>query len=154
MRAVRAGFNAELARTGVRPADDLPWPAPPGLVAAPTGRGASASPEAVGATILHTCRMALSEKQARFLRGKAHPLKPIIRIGNAGLTPAVSAEAVRALHDHELVKVKVHGAEREQRDAWIAALCVATGSELVQRIGHVATLYKARDPLPRLVLPD
>jgi len=98
--------------------------------------------------------MALSEKQARFLRGKAHPLKPVIHIGQSGLTPAVSAEAARALHDHELIKVKVYGADREQRDAWIGGLCTATESELVQRIGHVATLYKARKPLPKLVLPD
>jgi RNA-binding protein len=91
---------------------------------------------------------------ARFLRGKAHPLKPIIRIGQAGLTVAVSAETTRALHDHELVKVKVYGADRKQRDTWIGGLCAATGSELVQRIGHVATLYKARRPLPKLVLPD
>lgn len=98
--------------------------------------------------------MALSEKQQRFLRGKAHALKPVIHIGQAGLTAAVSAEAGRALADHELIKVKVHGAEREQRDAWIGELCAATGGELVQRIGHVATLYKARSPLPRLVLPD
>ena len=98
--------------------------------------------------------MALSDKQQRFLRGKAHPLKPVIHIGQAGLTPGVSAEAARALADHELIKVKVYGAEREQRDAMIGQLCTATGSELVQRIGHVATLYKARSPLPRLVLPD
>ena len=98
--------------------------------------------------------MTLSEKQARFLRGKAHPLKPVIHVGNAGLTPAVSAEATRALKDHELVKVKFYGAEREQRDAWVVELCTATGSELVQRLGHVATLYKAREPLPKLVLPD
>lgn len=98
--------------------------------------------------------MALNEKQARFLRGKAHPLKPVIHIGQAGLTPAVSAETTRALHDHELIKVKIYGAERTQRDAWVGELCTATGSELVQRIGHVATLYKARDPLPKLVLPD
>ena len=98
--------------------------------------------------------MALSDKQQRFLRGKAHALKPVIHIGQSGLTPAVSAEAGRALADHELIKVKVHGAEREDRDAMIAGLCAATGSELVQRIGHVATLYKARSPLPKIVLPD
>ena len=98
--------------------------------------------------------MTLTEKQARFPRGKAHSLKPIIHIGQSGLTSAVSAEAGRALHDHELIKVKVHGADREQRDGWIVELCTATGSQLVQRIGHVATLYKARQPLPKLVLPD
>jgi RNA-binding protein len=98
--------------------------------------------------------MALSEKQSRFLRSKAHPLKPVIHVGQSGLTPAVCAEAARALKDHELIKVKFFGAEREQRDSWVSELCTTTASELVQRIGHVATIYKARSPMPRLVLPD
>ena len=102
----------------------------------------------------HNAAMLLNERQLRFLRGKAHALKPVVLVGQSGLTPAVSAEAARALHDHELIKIRIHGAEREQRQAWIEALCGATGSQLVQRIGHVATLYKAREPVPKLVLPD
>jgi putative YhbY family RNA-binding protein len=56
--------------------------------------------------------MPLAENQLRFLRGKAHPLKPLILIGQHGLTDAVCAETDRTLADHELVKVKVRGAER------------------------------------------
>lgn len=98
--------------------------------------------------------MELTEKQLRFLRGKAHPLKPLLLIGNGGLTSAVCAEAKRVLHDHELVKVRVRGAERAARDALLLDLARDTGSVLVQRIGHVATLYRPREPLPKLVLPD
>ena len=47
----------------------------------------------------------LSANQRRFLRGRAHALKPIIQIGGKGLTAAVAAETARALHDHELIKV-------------------------------------------------
>jgi RNA-binding protein len=99
-------------------------------------------------------RMALTENQLRFLRGKAHALKPLILIGQHGLTDGVCAETDRALTDHELIKVKVRGAERAARDALLCLLAERTGSELVQRIGHVATLYRARTPLPKLVLPD
>jgi RNA-binding protein len=102
----------------------------------------------------HNAGMDLSEKQLRFLRGKAHPLKPLLLIGNSGLTPAVCAEAEHLLADHELVKVRVRGAERTARDALLQALVTQTHSVLVQRIGHVATLYRARQPLPKLVLPD
>ena len=98
--------------------------------------------------------MALVEKQLRFLRGRAHPLKPVVQLGQAGLTDAVVAETARALHDHELIKVRVQGAEREARDAMLAQLAGRTGSELVTRIGHVAVLYRQREGLPRLVLPD
>src|SRR4029077_5233941 len=62
----------------------------------------------------------LSERQRRHLRALAHELKPGIRIGNAGLTAAVTAEAARALEDHELIKVKGPGGDREARDELFA----------------------------------
>jgi RNA-binding protein len=95
----------------------------------------------------------LSERQRRHLKGLAHPLKPVIRLGNAGVTPAVVAETQRALADHELIKVKAPGGDREARDALIAALAQASGSALVQRIGNVAVLYRPRPEPPRLLLP-
>ena len=97
--------------------------------------------------------MELTERQRRHLRGLAHPLKPIIQIGNAGLTDAVAAETARALHDHELIKVRFAGADRGTRDAGLEALAARTGSTLVTRIGHVAVLYRPRPDLPRIVLP-
>jgi RNA-binding protein len=96
----------------------------------------------------------LSEKQLRFLRGRAHALKPVIQIGQHGLTAAVTAETVRALTDHELIKVRVQAADRSARDGAIAELVEQTGSALVQRIGHVAVLFKPRSPLSRIPLPE
>ena len=96
----------------------------------------------------------LSEKQRKFLRGRAHPLSPVVMVGNAGLTDAVVAETARALLDHELIKVKVRGADREARDLLLSQLETRTGSTLVTRIGHVAVLYRRHPELPRLVIPD
>jgi RNA-binding protein len=98
--------------------------------------------------------MKLAENQLRFLRGKAHALKPLIMVGQSGLTDGVCAETDRALQDHELIKVRVRTATREQREQLLAALVARTGSELVHRIGHVAVLYRPRKPLARLVVPD
>jgi RNA-binding protein len=98
--------------------------------------------------------VALSEKQLKFLRGKAHPLNPVIMIGQAGLSDGVVAETDRALTDHELIKVKVRGADRDARDAMLAQLGARTGSTLVTRIGHVAVLYRRHPQLPKLVIPD
>jgi RNA-binding protein len=97
--------------------------------------------------------MELNEKQRRHLKGLAHPLKPVVRMGNAGLTDAVVAETQRALLDHELIKVRLPGQDREQRDAALASLAQRTGSVMVTRIGHVAVLYRAHPKLPRIVLP-
>jgi RNA-binding protein len=96
----------------------------------------------------------LSEGQRRHLRGVAHALRPVIRLGSAGVTPAVAAETTRALHDHELIKVKAPGGDRAARDELFAALARQTGSALVQRIGNVAVLYRPRADLPRILIPD
>ena len=96
----------------------------------------------------------LSERQRKHLRGLAHALKPVVRLGNAGLTPAVLAETARALHDHELIKVKAPGGDREARDALFAVLARTTGSALVHRIGNVAVLYRPHAELPRILIPD
>lgn len=98
--------------------------------------------------------MDLTERQRRYLRGLAHPLKPLVMIGDSGLTEGVAKETARALHDHELIKVRVRGAEREQRDALLADLAQRTGSMLIHRIGHVAVLYRRRAEMPKIVIPD
>jgi RNA-binding protein len=98
--------------------------------------------------------MELSERQRKYLRGLGHALNPVLLIGNAGLTPAVITEAKRALHDHELIKVKFRGADREARDTGLAELAVSTESVLLQRIGHTALYYKRRNDRPGIVIPD
>ncbi len=98
--------------------------------------------------------LTLSDRQRHYLRGLAHPLKPVIRLGNAGLTEAVASETARALKDHELIKVKAPGGDREARDALFADLSHRTGSALVYRIGNVAVLYRPRADLPKIVIPD
>ena len=98
--------------------------------------------------------MKLSEKQRKHLRGLGHSLNPIVLVGQAGLTDAVIAEAARAIDDHELVKVRVSGMERDVRDATIATLASRTESELVGQIGHTALLYRRNPERPRILLPS
>jgi RNA-binding protein len=96
----------------------------------------------------------LTERQLRYLRGRAHPLKPIILIGHGGLSAGVIAETSRALADHELIKVRVRAADREDRDSLLAELTAATAATLVTRIGHVAVLFKPNPKLTRIPLPE
>ena len=97
--------------------------------------------------------MKLSEKQKRHLRGLGHALKPIILIGNAGATDAVVAETDRALNDHELIKVRVSGMERDARDEALDSLATRTRSDIVGRIGHTAVLYRRHPEKPKILLP-
>ena len=71
----------------------------------------------------------------------AHTLKPVIMIGQAGLTAAVLAETELALDTHELIKVRIR-AEREERKQISEKICLETGAELIQTIGQIAVLYR------------
>jgi RNA-binding protein len=95
----------------------------------------------------------LTSTQSRFLRGQAHDLKALLQIGAKGLTPAFLAELDAVLEQHELVKVKVGGEDRDARDAMIADMVQKTDSALVQRIGHVAVLYRPSKDHRQIVLP-
>jgi RNA-binding protein len=117
-----------------------------------TWRGKRPTPGRTGN--LYNAAMELSERQRKYLRGLGHALNPVVLIGSAGVTPAVTAEVKRALHDHELIKVKFRGAERDARDAGLTELATATESELIQRIGHTALYYKRRNDRPGIVIPD
>ena len=97
--------------------------------------------------------VALTAAQTRFLRGQAHDLKALLQIGNKGVTPAFLAELDAVLEQHELVKVKVAGEDREARDAMIGELAEKADAALVQRIGHTATLYRPARERPQIVLP-
>ncbi|UNK41386.1 ribosome assembly RNA-binding protein YhbY [Luteimonas sp. S4-F44] len=95
----------------------------------------------------------LTAAQTRFLRGQAHSIKAMLQVGGKGITDALVAEIDAALEHHELIKVKVGAADREARDAMIAELAERTGSALVQRIGHVAVLYRQSRDRRQIVLP-
>jgi RNA-binding protein len=98
--------------------------------------------------------MELSEKQKKHLRRLAHPLHPLVMLGNAGLTDGVVNELDRALSDHELVKVSARVGERAARDAALDELARRTSAVVVQRIGHVGVFYRRGEGLAKVLLPD
>ncbi len=95
----------------------------------------------------------LTRSQEAYLRGQAQAQKPIVRIGQRGLTEAVLAELERALYDHELVKIRLAGTDRDTRKAWVDELAHRTGADIVQRIGATASLFRRNTDKPRLTLP-
>lgn len=96
----------------------------------------------------------LTEEQKRHLRRLGHQLDPVVRLGNAGLTPAVMNEIEIALNHHELIKVKVVAEDREQRKAFIETISGETRSAVVQSIGNIALLYRGNPKKKnRIALP-
>ena len=96
---------------------------------------------------------ALTSSQTRFLRGQAHDLRALLQIGAKGLTPAFLTELDAVLEQHELVKVKIGAEDRETRDAMISEIVEKSSAALVQRIGHVAVLYRPSKDHRQIVLP-
>ena len=97
--------------------------------------------------------MPLSSSQIRYLRGLAHPLKPVLLLGGKGVTAGVLKELEQALTDHELIKVRLTGNDRTARAADLAKLIESSHAEAVQTIGHIAVLYRRNDEKPQIALP-
>jgi RNA-binding protein len=97
--------------------------------------------------------MPLTARQRQFLKGLAHPLSPVVRVGKGRITPAVIEETRRSLQAHELIKVRVELGEGAARRALAAELAREAGAELAATIGKLAILYRARSEKPKIRLP-
>jgi len=101
--------------------------------------------------------MRLSEPQKKYLRGLGHSLKPLVMVGDSGLSDSLLAEFESTLAHHELIKVRVRVGDRETRNDMIEKLCSLGSADLIQRIGNVALLYRPnlkKNPEKRVRLPS
>ena len=89
--------------------------------------------------------MQLNSKQIKHLRGLAHAIKPVVTIGQNGITENVKNEITAALKFHELIKIKLAGVENEDRKSVVEGICESNKATHVQIIGKVATIFK-RNP--------
>ena len=95
--------------------------------------------------------MNLTSKQKSFLKAQAHHLKPVVSMGQKGLTDALVLETDRALSAHELIKVRFHEAE-DLKDV-VAQFSSRVDAELIAILGKNAILYRQHPERPRLRLP-
>lgn len=90
--------------------------------------------------------MMLDGTARKYLRGRAHALRPAVHVGKEGLTEAVVNAIRTSFEAHELIKIKLQ-TERDERRAWARAIAEKTGSECVGEIGHMAVFFR-RHPDP------
>jgi RNA-binding protein len=95
----------------------------------------------------------MDPKTRKRLKQIAHHLDPVVSVGDHGLSENLLAEAQRALKDHELIKVRVHSADREERAALGNELASRCDAEVVQKIGKIIVLLK-RNPEPNPALSN
>jgi len=97
-------------------------------------------------------RVQLSESQRKHLRRLGHGLRPVVIVGVSGASAAVIAEIEQALEHHELIKLRIRADDRNVRDALLEQLVTQSRATLVQRIGHVALIYRPAEK-PKILLP-
>ena len=96
--------------------------------------------------------MSLNKIQRNHLRKLAHPLKPLVIVGQSGLTDNVMNEIDATLEHHELIKVRLNAADKTTRQEMIEQILEHSSAELVQAIGHICAIYR-RAEKPRIELP-
>ncbi|KXG11354.1 ribosome assembly RNA-binding protein YhbY [Anoxybacillus rupiensis] len=95
----------------------------------------------------------LTGKQKRFLRAKAHHLKPIFQVGKGGVGENMIKQIIDALEARELIKVSVLQNCEEDKDTVATQLANGAGADIVQTIGNTIVLYKESKENKQIILP-
>lgn len=90
--------------------------------------------------------------QRKYLRGLAHSYKPLVQVGQSGITESVVKAVDSALIDHELIKVRLQRPEDKKSAA--QEIADKTGSELLGLVGHTLILYRRNQDEPKIELPS
>ena len=86
----------------------------------------------------------LTVAQRKVHRAESHHLDPVGMIGHDGLTAAVKKETDAALNAHGLIKVRVLGDDRAQREAIYQQLADELGAAPIQHIGKLLVLWRPK----------
>lgn len=95
-------------------------------------------------------QMKLTKEYIQILKGMAHSMKPVLIMGDKGVTESFIAEAGRAIEHHELIKIRIAGEDRDAKKAIAEEITVALGANMIQHIGNVITLFKRNHEAPKI----
>ena len=95
----------------------------------------------------------LTNNQKKFLRSMGHALKPVVMIGQQGLSESVLAELETTMNKHELLKIKIRAGGKDEKQQMINQIVDVSKSHLIQVIGNIMVIYRAFDEEPQIILP-
>ena len=95
----------------------------------------------------------LTNNQKKFLRSRGHALKPIVMVGQHGLSESVLAELESTMTKHELLKIKIRADDKHDRQTMIDEIVSITQAHLIQAIGNIMVIYRAFNEEPQIILP-
>ncbi len=84
----------------------------------------------------------LTPAERKVHRAAAHHLDPVVMIGNDGLSAAVTKEAEFAMNAHGLIKIRVLGDDRNQRELMFQTLADQLNAAPIQHIGKLLVLWR------------
>ncbi|MBC2770413.1 YhbY family RNA-binding protein [Pusillimonas minor] len=87
-------------------------------------------------------KLDITSQERSALRARAHPLRPVVLVGDRGLTESVIQEIDRNLTAHQLIKVKMAGQERDEREASLESLCEQLSCAPVHHLGKTLILFR------------
>ena len=96
---------------------------------------------------------ALTSKQKQFLKGLAHPLAPVVRVGRGKLKDSVIEETKKSLFAHELIKVRIESDDSAERRSIAESLAAAADAAIAGSVGKIVMLYREREEKPSIKLP-
>jgi len=95
--------------------------------------------------------MGLTSAQTKRLRAEGHrlKLKPVVIIGQKGLSDNLHAEIDGALDHHELIKMRIPGLDKVGKRELCLGICTRHNAQLIQSIGNVIVIYRSNPDIDR-----
>ena len=87
----------------------------------------------------------LSNREVRELKARAQRIKPMLKVGKEGLSPAFLQAVDDALAHHELLKVKFDEFKERKKELG-PKLAEGVSANLIMQVGHVAVLFRRKPP--------
>ena len=84
----------------------------------------------------------LTPAERKVHRALAHHLDPVVMIGSDGISAAVIKETELALNAHGLIKIRVLGDDRNQRELMFQTLADQLNAAPIQHIGKLLVLWR------------
>ena len=97
-------------------------------------------------------KLDITSQERRALRAAAHPLRPVVLIGDKGLTESVLKEIDLNLKAHQLIKVRVAGDDREARGSMLETICETLACATVHHLGKTLIIYRPDPDAPASLL--
>ncbi|MDJ0837625.1 MAG: ribosome assembly RNA-binding protein YhbY [Acidobacteriota bacterium] len=96
--------------------------------------------------------MTLNSAQRRYLKQLAHHLKPLLQMGKDGPSAGFIGQLNEQIENHELIKIRILN-NCEYTKSEIETAFAGAGITLVQKVGHVYTVFRQKEEDSQLSLP-